>query len=139
MKDIDSILKHIRNERKRKAAHMKDIYNTLKYITQLSSGLAFQRYNRSVAVVTGEMVSEKDDLKFQINDKDVKELEFIIKCVINDSYITCMSVMIKKDLLRKMKNSKMVDIIESFNLVLRDNRTLEVLEKDIGDLILSKI
>ena len=34
MKDIDSILKHIRNERKRKAAHMKDIYNTLKYITQ---------------------------------------------------------------------------------------------------------
>ena len=85
------------------------------------------------------MVSEKDDLKFQINDKDVKELEFIIKCVINDSYITCMSVMIKKDLLRKMKNSKMVDIIESFNLVLRDNRTLEVLEKDISDLILSKI
>lgn len=119
---------------------MRDTYKTLQFIVQLLEGFSYKDSKGYNVTLSGTLdVSNKDFIQYQFYCKDRNYIEFPVKNNVGDVWESSSYLRISKQFMRQLKKTKLKDIIGTV-CVERDNEgCLEVVEKQIGVMVLDQI
>ena len=119
---------------------MRDTFKTLQFIVHLLDGFSYINSKGYNVTLFGTLdVSNKDFIQYQFYCKDKLYIEFSVKNNVGNLYESSSYLRISKLFMRKLKKTKLKDIIGTVCVARNNDGCLEVIEKTIGAMILDQI